>query len=119
MQGVSFMVTKSLNLESLKREYEAISLAGWDRTELAYYRAAGKWRDVLLYDFETGTVRYSNGVKIGTILADVDGYEKFYPENNGGYWEPFVLRAISDLVDELNEKWDQQIQEFFAGDTAT
>lgn len=52
-----------------------------------------------------------NNVFLGDIIQKEDGYYDFWPaDHNGGYWAAYVLRAIADVVDELNEPWDQQIQ---------
>jgi hypothetical protein len=53
---------------------------------------------------------YENGVKLGEILCEVDGYYVFYPELNGGYWSEHILRAIADLLGTMNAEWDAIVQ---------
>jgi len=54
---------------------------------------------------------FENEVQIGDILMDVDGYWKWFsPDDSaGGYWEPYVLRDIADMVDSMNKEWDEYI----------
>jgi len=44
----------------------------------------------------------------------VDGYYKFFPTRasmgRGGYWEPWILRRIADIVDDKNANWDAQVK---------
>lgn len=110
------MVTKSLSLEKLKREFVAHRYGYvWPAVEHAFHEAAYEWGETLRYDPETGQVFYKDtAIVLGDILADVDGYEKYFPRNaEGTYWTPEILRAIADLVDELNQEWDRKIQEYF------
>lgn len=51
-----------------------------------------------------------NGVDMGTLEVDVDGYYKYWPTNRIGYWEASLLRAIADLLDYVNAEWDAQVQ---------
>jgi len=53
---------------------------------------------------------FDNGVKLGEVFSDVDGYQKFWPELRGGYWDTWVLREIADYVDSLNKEWDEQVR---------
>lgn len=53
---------------------------------------------------------YNNGVLLGDVIMEVDGYYTFWPEGHGGYWEAHMLRAVADCLDELNEPWDTQIR---------
>jgi hypothetical protein len=52
---------------------------------------------------------YENGVKLGQVLAKEDGFYDFWPELNGGYWPAHMLRAIADMLDEMNYTWEQTI----------
>ena len=58
-------------------------------------------------------VIYDNGVYIGDLLVEVDGFFVYYPIQNGGAWESHVMRAIADKLDELNKPWQQQIDKHF------
>lgn len=53
---------------------------------------------------------YENGVKLGEVLCNEDGYYDFWPELRGGYWSAPVLRQIADLLDAKNQLWDEQVQ---------
>lgn len=54
---------------------------------------------------------FENGVYLGEVIADVDGYYKFWPETRGGgYWDEYLLRSVADHLKELNAAWDEQIQ---------
>ncbi len=65
------------------------------------------------------TVLFDNGVKLGEILRDHDGFFYFWSELRGGFWEAYILRDIADKCDELNAPYQRQIDEFFAGQTKT
>lgn len=56
---------------------------------------------------------YRNGVKCGHIYKEVDGYYVCFMDSNG-FWESSPLRAIADILDDLNAEWDQQIKEDFS-----
>lgn len=59
-----------------------------------------------------GKVLYENGVHLGDVVMDVDGYRYFWPDmSRGGHWGAHVLREIADLLDELNEAWDAEVRE--------
>jgi hypothetical protein len=58
-------------------------------------------------------VFYENGVRLGILYREIDGYFVFGPEPGGGSWSGHVLRDIADKIEELNKPWDQQIQEYF------
>ena len=53
---------------------------------------------------------YQNGVKLGEILADVDGFYYFWPELKGGSWAAEMLKQIGELLDEMNKPWQEQIE---------
>ncbi|MFA5152696.1 MAG: hypothetical protein WC554_09070 [Clostridia bacterium] len=57
----------------------------------------------------TQVVIFSNGVVIGQIYQEVDGYYVFLPDRKDGFWEAYVLRAIANLLDKKNEKWHKQV----------
>lgn len=48
---------------------------------------------------------HENGVYLGNILCKEDGFYAFWPLLKGGYWEAFMLRAIADKLDEMNQPW--------------
>ncbi len=50
----------------------------------------------------TYSIIFSNGVNLGEIVQDVDGFYKYWPKSRGGYWEAEPLRAIAALLDHLD-----------------
>lgn len=61
-----------------------------------------------------GKVTWENGVCLGNILADVDGYYKFWPDSNNGYWDELLLDTISNKLKEMNKAWDAEIEQYFS-----
>ena len=73
-----------------------------------------KFSPHLQYDENSGRVNWSNGVHIGDVYMEVDGYYVFtFAQGRVGSWESFPLREIADLLDKLNQKWDDEIRKFF------
>lgn len=56
---------------------------------------------------------FQNNVLLGQIFTKEDGYYAFWPEPGEGYWPAYLLRAIADLLDERNKKWDEEINAYF------
>ena len=56
-------------------------------------------------------VTFHNGVNLGTLEMDVDGYYKYWPVQRIGYWDVQLMQAIADLLDHVNAEWDAQVQE--------
>ena len=50
-----------------------------------------------------------NGVKLGEIYKEVDGFFGF-TTNSGGFWAAHILRAIADQLDVMNEPWVKEIE---------
>lgn len=77
---------------------------------------APSWMNVITLNPRPGAGGYEvkfrdNHVYLGYVFSKEDGYYDFWPDAyNGGYWTSYVMRAIADAVDELNEPWDRQIQ---------
>ena len=44
---------------------------------------------------------------------DVDGYYYFWPSNNG-CWPAHVLRSIANKLDDINKKWNDEIEFHFS-----
>lgn len=57
-------------------------------------------------------VTFHNGVDMGTLEMDVDGYYKYWPAQCAGYWDAPPLRAIADLLDHVNAEWDAKVQKY-------
>jgi len=55
-------------------------------------------------------VFYQNGVLLGTVYREIDGYYVFLPKYNGGYWKAFIMKAIADKIDGLNKGWDEEVK---------
>jgi hypothetical protein len=56
---------------------------------------------------------HENGVKLGKVLPDVDGYYKFWPELRGGYWDESILGQIANLLTKMNGPWDKTVKDYF------
>ncbi len=57
---------------------------------------------------------WGNGVYLGDVIADVDGYYKFWPEvRGGGYWDEHILFAVGNRLKELNKECDMQVRSDF------
>lgn len=58
-------------------------------------------------------------IVLGEAIRDVDGYFYFiFKKPMDGTWSPWVLRAIADMLDEMNKPWDDQINEYFKAEKA-
>jgi len=64
------------------------------------------------------TVLFDNGVKMGEILRDHDGFFYFWPEALNGFWAAHIMRQIADKCDELNAPYEKEITLFFEGSGA-
>jgi hypothetical protein len=56
------------------------------------------------------SITFHNGVNMGTLEIDVDGYYKYWPVQRIGYWDAPSMRALADLLDHVNAEWDAQVQ---------
>lgn len=57
---------------------------------------------------------WENGVFIGDILKDVDGYFKFWPRTDlYGHYDELFLVSMFKTLEKLNAKWDKEIDDFF------
>ena len=60
-----------------------------------------------------------NDIELGEAIMDVDGYFYFwYNKELTGFTQAWVLRAIADLLDEINKPWDEKINEYFEAEKA-
>jgi hypothetical protein len=58
---------------------------------------------------------WNDSINIGQAVIDVDGFYYFLPNHNGGgLWQAYVLRAIAERLDELNQEWSEEIDRMFA-----
>lgn len=61
---------------------------------------------------------WENNVYMGYAYKEVDGYYVFILEGkSGGFLESHVLRSIANKLDEINQLWDDQIQEYFENES--
>jgi len=60
-------------------------------------------------------VRHPSGQCVGTIDMIEDGFYYFFPtkEFHGGYWPTWVLQSIVNKIKELDEPYEQSINEYF------
>lgn len=59
---------------------------------------------------------YYENVELGDVYKEVDGFYVFVPHISGGSWDSWVLRKISDKLDEMNKPWKEQIERDLFGD---
>ena len=53
---------------------------------------------------------WENGVQVGEILMDVDGYWKWWPDNGqGGFLDEWFLYTMFNKLKEMNKAWDEQV----------
>jgi hypothetical protein len=57
---------------------------------------------------------YENGVGLGVLYREVDGFWVYAPELHGGFWTAHVMRAIADELDRRNKPWEDEINAYFA-----
>jgi len=63
-------------------------------------------------EISPGSSRIMFGKKrIGEALMLEDGYYYFLPLPEHGTLAPYTLRAIAELLDELNKDWDEEVKE--------
>jgi hypothetical protein len=58
-----------------------------------------------------------DGVYLGEVFALEDGFKYFWPEakSSHGAWSAHILRAIADLLDEMNAPWIAELTEALSG----
>lgn len=57
---------------------------------------------------------YFNNRHLGYFYMEVDGFYVFIPKGNIGYWDEFSLRMIVDKLEEMNKKWNDDLNQYFA-----
>ena len=63
-------------------------------------------------EISPGSSRIMFGKKcIGEALMLEDGYYYFLPLPEHGTLAPYVLRAIAEILDELNKDWNDEVTE--------
>ena len=74
------------------------------------------WNDIITIE-KIGAGSYkvlakSNGVHFADFLMKEDGYYDYWPlpSRNYGCLPAYILRAMADALDDLNEEWDAQVQ---------
>jgi hypothetical protein len=71
------------------------------------------WPYIGLLYLQGKNLYFSNDKKIGEILCKEDGFYDFWPESGEGYWSGYVLRAIADLLYDMNEPMEKALNEYF------
>ena len=58
---------------------------------------------------------FENGVKIGDLIQDNDGFYKFFInlDRASGYLTETILFSIANKMKQLNKKWNQEINYYF------
>lgn len=64
---------------------------------------------MITWDPETKAAFWENGVYVGDILMDVDGFYKWGPKENGGYLDEWFLYCMFTKLKEMNKKWQEQL----------
>jgi hypothetical protein len=63
---------------------------------------------------------YFNTVHLGKIIKDVDGFYYFWiKEGSYGSWNSYSLRLIADKLDQINKRWNNNINEYFKNNDTT
>lgn len=61
-----------------------------------------------------GKIVYTNGVEIGEIYVEVDGFYVFVPNiTRGGFWTEHLLKTLANLLKELNQPIEADYKAFF------
>lgn len=59
-------------------------------------------------------VEWDNGVHIGDFEKNVDGFFYWWPvKGKDGSWSSEFLRLIVEKLEELNKKWEEEINNYF------
>lgn len=61
---------------------------------------------------------YFNNIHLGKIIKDVDGFYYFWT-NETGSWSSYSLRLIADKLDQINKRWNNNINEYFKNNDTT
>lgn len=64
---------------------------------------------MITWDPDTKKAFWENGVYIGDIEKDVDGFYKYWPSKNGGYYDEWFLYSIYFKLKEMNKAWQETI----------
>lgn len=64
-------------------------------------------------DNDVYKLTFYTGIEMGEFYKEIDGYYVYWPIQRNGFWESYVLRIIADKLDELNEPYDKEVQEYF------
>jgi hypothetical protein len=58
---------------------------------------------------------WNNSIEIGQAVLDADGFYYFLPKrNDGSLWQAYVLKAIAEKLEELNQEWSEEIDRLFS-----
>lgn len=56
---------------------------------------------------------YHNGVHMGEVMIDEDGFYKFWPNDTKGYWDEHMLFLVGNLLKEKNKAWNEELERWF------
>lgn len=63
---------------------------------------------------------YFNTVYLGSFERDVDGYFHFWMNKiNNGSWDSYSLKLIANKLDQINKRWNDNINEYFKNNDTT
>jgi hypothetical protein len=54
-----------------------------------------------------------NDVQLGTFYMEIDGFYVYDAIHRPGFMPSYMLRALADKLDELNEPYEKQMKEYF------
>lgn len=52
---------------------------------------------------------WENGVYVGDLVQDVDGFYKWWPTKGNGYIDEWFLLCMYQRLKEMNKKWQEAI----------
>lgn len=58
-------------------------------------------------------VNSTNGVLMGDIMVDNDGFYYFWPDLRQGAWSASFLLELSYKIDVLNKPWEEELNRYF------
>lgn len=66
-------------------------------------------------EFGVIQLHYHNGVYMGDVEMDVDGYYKFWPNKDTmGYWDEESLYSTAEYLKNKNADWDREVQKLLS-----
>lgn len=69
----------------------------------------------MLYNYNLGE-SYIDGMFMGSVYKEVDGYYHWDPAALSGIWSENLLQVIVNILKDLNKEWDKEVREALAHD---